>query len=125
MPEVCISEAEWWVMNVIWNGQPMTAQDVIETLQRHHEWSPSTIKTMLHRLVRKQVLQADEQGKRYVYRTCVKRSDCVRRESRSFLRRVFAGEPVSLLAHFIKNSRLTAEEIADLRRVLDEQEARS
>jgi len=124
MREVCISEAEWQVMNVIWDEQPMTAQEVVETLQRDHDWAPSTIKTMLHRLIRKQVLQADEQGNRYVYHACVKRSDCVRQESRSFLRRVFAGEPASLLAHFLKDSRLTADEIADLRRILDEQEAR-
>lgn len=125
MQEVCISEAEWQVMNVIWDRQPLTALEVVQSLQRDHDWAPSTIKTMLHRLIRKQVLQADEQGNRYLYRACVRRADCVRRESRSFLQRVFAGEPVSLLAHFMKDSQLTAEEIADLRRILDEQEARS
>lgn len=124
MRDVVISDSEWQVMNVIWDGQPMTAQEVIEALQHDHQWTASTIKTMLHRLIRKEVLQAEEQGNRYVYRASVKRSACVRQEGRSFLQRVFAGEPASLLAHFMKDSKLSADEIADLRRILDEQEAR-
>jgi len=125
MRDVTISDAEWQVMNVIWQGESMGAQEVIHVLQQDHDWAPSTIKSMLHRLTRKQVLVADMQGNRYVYRARVKRSDCVRKEGRSFLQRVFAGEPVSLLAHFLEDSQLTADEIADLRRILDEQEAQS
>jgi BlaI family penicillinase repressor len=125
MQDVGISEAEWQVMNVIWDGQPMTAQEVIDALRVDHDWAPSTVKTMLHRLIRKAVLKADEQANRYVYRARVNRTDCVRKAGRSFLRRVFADEPASLLAHFLKNSQLTADEIADLRRILDEQEAQS
>lgn len=125
MRDVTISDAEWQVMNVIWQGELMGAQEVIQLLQQDHDWTPSTIKSMLHRLTRKQVLVADMHGNRYVYRARVKRSDCVRKEGRSFMQRVFAGEPASLLAHFLKDSQLTADEIADLRRILDEQEAQS
>ena len=80
---------------------------------------------MLHRLVKKSVLTFETQGNRYVYRASVRRHQCVKQASKSFLRRVFEGEPAPLLAHFLKSSRLTPEEIADLRRILDEQEAQS
>jgi BlaI family penicillinase repressor len=60
-----------------------------------------------------------------VYRSSVRRSDCIRQASRSFLARVFEGEPAPLLAHFIRNTKLSAGEIAELRRILDEQEAHS
>ena len=122
--EVSISDAEWQVMNVVWDGQPLTAQEIISRLESQAEWAPATIKTMLHRLVRKQVLTYEAQGTRYVYRAAVKRSACIRSASRSFLQLVFDGEPGSLLAHFLRNSKLSADEIADLRRILDEQEAR-
>lgn len=125
MAAVNISEAEWQVMNLLWEQQPLTAQEVIAALGEKNGWAVSTVKTMLHRLVKKGVLRFDQQGTRYVYAPRARRADCVRDESRSFLSRVFAGEPASLLAHFLRTSRLTADEIADLRRMLDQQEKRS
>ncbi len=124
MASVVISDAEWQVMNVIWAGQPMAAQEVIAALEGEADWAPATIKTMLHRLVAKEVLTYDTQGNRYVYRSRVRRADCVRAASKSFLERVFDGEAAPLLSHFLKASKLSAEEVRDLRRILDEQEAR-
>ncbi len=125
MTEIAISDAEWQVINVIWDGQPMTSQEIVAELSATTNWAPATVKTMLHRLTKKEVLTFDQQGNRYVYRARVRRSDCVRRECRSFVRKVFSGETSSLLAHFLKSSKLTAEEIQDLRNILDEQEAQS
>lgn len=125
MGQVSISDAEWQVMNVIWDDQPVTAADVIARLENQADWAPATIKTMLHRLVAKQVLAYDLQGNRYVYRARARRSDCVRAASRSFLKRVFSGESAPLLAHFLRSAKLSPDEIAELRTILDEQEAKS
>ena len=62
MSQVSISDAEWQVMNVIWSGQPLTAQEVITKLEDQESWAPATIKTMLHRLVKKEVLNYEKQG---------------------------------------------------------------
>jgi BlaI family transcriptional regulator, penicillinase repressor len=125
MPDVSISDAEWQVMNVVWDGQPLTAQEVIGKLKDQAVWAPATIKTMLHRLVKKKVLAYEPQGNRYVYRARARRSDCVRQASRSFLERVFGGESAPLLAHFLRSSRLSPDEVAQLRQILDQQEGDS
>lgn len=122
MPQVSISDAEWQVMNVVWGGQPLTAQEVIGKLADQAAWAPATVKTMLHRLVKKNVLTYEPQGNRYVYRSRARRCDCVRQASRSFLERVFGGESAPLLAHFLRSSRLSPDEIAQLRKILNEQE---
>jgi BlaI family penicillinase repressor len=124
MPDVAISDAEWQVMNVIWDGQPLTAQEVIAKLEAQ-AWAPATVKTMLHRLVKKNVLTYEPQGNRYVYRSRARRSDCVKQASRSFLERVFAGESAPLLAHFLRSSKLSRDEIAQLRQMLNDQEGSS
>jgi BlaI family penicillinase repressor len=120
--DVSISDAEWQVMNVVWDAQPLTAQDIVARLEADASWAPATIKTMLHRLVKKGVLTYESQGNRYVYRSKTRRADCVRQAGRSFLERVFDGEPVSLVAHFLRTSKLSPAEIAELRRILKEQE---
>ena len=53
MSYVSISDAEWQVMNVIWQGQPLSAQEIVAALANQESWAPATIKTMLHRLVKK------------------------------------------------------------------------
>ena len=123
MSHVSISDAEWQVMNVVWEGQPLAAQEIVAALERDNDWAPATVKTMLHRLVKKQVLSYESQGNRYVYRSAVRRSDCIRQASRSFLERVFEGDPAPLVAHFLRSTKFSANEIAELRRILDEQEA--
>jgi BlaI family penicillinase repressor len=119
-----ISEAEWQVMNVVWSDQPIEAQQVIEQLAEANGWSNATIKTMLHRLVKKKVLAFDVDGKRYLYRACLRRSDCVRQASRSFLDRVFGGSAAPALMHFVKTSKLSVEEVAELRGLLDQKETK-
>ena len=119
-----ISDAEWIVMNLVWETEQIEASDVIERLAEANDWSPATVKTMLHRLVKKGALATDPIGKRYLYRSNVKRQDCVRQASRSFLDRVFGGHAVLALMHFVKASRLSASEIADLKALLDSKETK-
>lgn len=119
-----ISDAEWEVMNAVWEGQPLTAAELVERLAGVATWSPATVKTLVHRLVKKGALAYEEEGKRYLYRAKVTRNACVRKESRSFLDRVFGGNEAALLEHFVKASKLSAKEIEELKQILDQQEAR-
>ena len=126
MPEpLTISDAEWLVMNVVWRDQPVEAQQVVDELAEANRWSAATIKTMLHRLVKKQALSFQQDGKRYLYSAAVRRSDCIRRASRSFLDRVFGGDAAPALMHFVKTTKLTDDEIAAIRRLLDDKEGRT
>src|ERR1051326_4066487 len=85
-----ISDAEWEVMNVVWGDSPVTANEVVSALgSRRPRWSPRTIKTLLNRLVKKGALGYEADGRRYLYRPRVRRDACMRRESGSFLTRVF------------------------------------
>ena len=115
-----ISNAEWEIMNVVWQRWPLAASEVVEALAGRTPWHARTIKTMLGRLVRKGALRFEAEGKRYLYRPAVTRAECVRRESRSFLQRVFDGQTADLLVHFVETARLSREESEQLRRLLDE-----
>ena len=48
-----ISEAEWDVMKVVWDREPVAASDVAAQLAAERDWHPQTVKTMLTRLVGK------------------------------------------------------------------------
>lgn len=121
MPDVPnISDAEWRVMRIVWDHAPITGSDVAARLASETDWSPRTVKTMLARLVDKGALTFSEDGNRYLYRPAVSRDACVHDASRSFLDRVFSGDRSSMLAQLVKQSRLNADDIAELKRILDE-----
>ncbi len=116
-----ISETEWEVMKVAWAKAPCTAGEVIEVLvRRDASWHPKTIKTFLNRLVKKEALGFRKEGRAYLYRPLVTEVQCVEAASESFLDRVFGGSLKPMLAHFVERERLSADEIRDLKKLLDE-----
>src|SRR5215212_1651870 len=120
-----ISEAEWEVRRVIWDGgdkNPLTAQQVVDALASRRDWSVRTIKTLLNRLVKKNALGFEEEGKRYRYWPKVTQEQCVRLESRSFLSRVFGGQAAPMLNYFVTHAKLSADEIAQLKKILSKKE---
>lgn len=125
-----LSDAEWEVMNVVWGvadpsvQEPVTAQEVVATLAGTRDWSPQTIKTMLARLVKKGALVTEPDGKRYMYRAAVAREACQRLEGKNFVQRVLGGSPAGMLAYFVREGRLSRDEIEELRALLDREEKR-
>jgi BlaI family penicillinase repressor len=117
---VTISDAEWEVMRVLWSQrEPQTANQVVEALAGKRKWKPRTIKTLLNRLTQKGALAFEAKGKVYWYRPKVTQDECMKRESRSFLTRVFGGDEGAMLVHFVKNTKLSPQEIAQLKRILN------
>lgn len=118
-----ISETEWEVMRVIWATAPLTAAEIIEALTAQDAtWHPKTAKTLLNRLVKKKALGYKQEGRAYLYCPLVKETDCAVAESESFLDRVFGGSLQPMLAHLVERKKLTAAEIRELKRLLDEKE---
>lgn len=111
-------------MRVIWEaGQnTITAQEVVDALSPCKDWSVRTIKTLLNRLVKKNALGFQEEGKRYRYWAKATQEQCVRLESRSFLDRVFGGEAAPMLNYFVTHAKLSSDEIAQLKKILSKKE---
>jgi BlaI family penicillinase repressor len=120
-----ISDAEWIVMNLIWQSQPMDARQVVEQLAEANGWSAATVKTMLHRLIKKGALTHEVDGKKYLYRASVRRGDCVGQASRSFLDRVFGGQAAPALLHLVKTTKLSPEDVAQLQALLDSKDLKN
>ncbi len=117
-----ISESEWRVIRVLWSNGPVTANEVVEALSGSTDWKPKTIKTLLNRLVRKKAVGFEMAGRAYRYHPIVDEQQCVRAESRSFLQRVYGGALMPMLASFLEAEKLSRQEIADLKRILDAKE---
>ena len=114
-----ISDAEARVMEVLWDHSPQSAGEVIEALA-DTDWNHRTIRTLLRRLVDKGAVSFSEDGRSYLYSAVLTRQAYVRSESRSFLSRVFGGNPLLAMAHFVKDEHLSPEELERLQDLVEE-----
>ncbi|OOM16067.1 CopY/TcrY family copper transport repressor [Clostridium saccharobutylicum] len=115
-----ISEAEWEVMKIVWADSPKTSNQIIEALEDTKDWKPKTIKTLISRLVSKNALGFNEEGRKYLYYPLVNENECIRAENETFLSKVYNGAIKTMLVSFIKESDLSKEDIEDLKKILDE-----
>jgi BlaI family penicillinase repressor len=115
-----ISDAEWLVMRALWAKSPATAKEVVAALETETRWNPKTVLTLINRLVGKGALGFTREARTHLYFPKLTERECVRVESRSFLERVYGGAVQPMLAHFVKETPLSAHDITELRRILDE-----
>ncbi|WP_310227717.1 BlaI/MecI/CopY family transcriptional regulator [Sphingobium xenophagum] len=113
-----ISEAELVVMEALWEQSPQTATDVADRVAAARDWSVQTVKTLLSRLMAKDIIAADQDGRRFLYRPLVARDDYVAGESGRLVNRLFGGRISPLVAQLASQDQLTAEDIAELEDIL-------
>ena len=113
-------------MKAVWDrggAGGITAGEVVDAVKAGQDWAPRTIKTLLNRLVQKKAVDVRVEGRRYLYRPRVPRDAALRRESRSFLSRVFGGAVAPAVVHLLEQSdlKLTPQEIEQLRQILEKE----
>ena len=115
-----ISEAESTVMEVLWRRSPLAAEQVVAALDKSQDWQEATIKTLLNRLLKKNAIRAEKDGRRYLYSPLLARVDWVRDQSEGLLDRLFGGRVAPLVAHFSERRKLGKKDIAELKRLIAE-----
>ncbi|WP_445667438.1 BlaI/MecI/CopY family transcriptional regulator [Paenibacillus sp. FSL H8-0034] len=107
-------------MKVLWAKMPRTANEVIEALEDQTDWKPKTVRTLLNRLTQKQAISYSQENKVYAYFPLVTEDECVRYETESFLKRIYGGAFKPMLVNFLKEDKLSAEDIKELKSILDD-----
>lgn len=116
-----ISEAEAVVMEVLWKKHPLGADEVVAAVARKRkDWAEPTVKTLLNRLLNKGAIAAERDGRRYLYSPVLAREAWVAQQSEGLLQKLFGGRVAPLVAHFSRQGKLSAADIAELRKLIEE-----
>lgn len=89
MNEKNITEAEWKIMHVIWSCGSCTSKQILNELNQKIEWEPTTVKTLLSRLVKKEVIDYEVKGRAYVYFPMVSEMACINNEMNQIIKKVY------------------------------------
>lgn len=116
-----ISDAEWKVMEILWSSDKhLTSSEIIKALGGAADWSPKTIKTLIHRLMKKEALQASQSSNGYLYAPNISKSHYLSTEFKGFMHKFFEGASKPMFSYFVKSADLNSEDVKELKTLLDE-----
>ena len=117
-----ISDAERQIMEALWRGKPLGPEEIVAAVGPPNGWADGTVRTLVHRLLRKKAIAGQKEKAGYVYRPLISRADYVRAESQGFLDRLFDGEFAPMVAHLAEHRQLTPKDIKKLKALIKDLE---
>ena len=125
MGEINLTEAEWQVMEALWQRSPQTGRELTEALEAARGWNRSTTLTLLRRLEAKGAVEAGSAEGKRVFSALLRREEAAMTEAESFLRRVYRGSLSLMVSSFARQQALSEAERKELRELLREWEEKN
>ena len=114
-----ITDAEWEAMRVVWANDRVTSKKIISVLQEKMDWTPSTIKTILGRLVEKGALNIELEGRKFIYTTNIEEKKAVRDYAEDILNRICNKKVGNVIGSIIEKHVLSFDDIDRLEKILE------
>lgn len=114
-----ITDAEWEVMRVVWANDRVTSKTVISVLKEKMDWTESTIKTILGRLVEKGVLNTEQEGRKFIYTANIVEKEAVRDYAEDFFNRICKKKVGNVIGSIIEDHVLSFDDIDRLEKILE------
>lgn len=121
---ISLTEAEWTVMECLWEKSPRTGRETVAWLDQKMGWTRSTTLTMLRRLEAKGAVAGDTEGELKTFRPLIAREDVAVQETENLLERAYKGSLSLLVSSLTRKQSLPQEEIDELYAILREMEGK-
>ena len=109
-----LTEAEWSIIQAVWDNEPCAAPTVQEVLQNRKSWTYSTVKTLMDRMVAKGLLTTERIRNLILYRSAITKQQAQRGEVMRAVKRAFDGALTPMMQFLLDNNNLTQEQLANL-----------
>lgn len=95
-----VADTELIILKIFWAEAPLSIGQIIARAHKQTEWHDNTTKTIVSRLLKKDLLQRKKDGKQFSYSPIIEQSAVVEQASNGLLSRFFDGKISPLIAHF-------------------------
>ncbi|WP_154222246.1 BlaI/MecI/CopY family transcriptional regulator [Marinicella rhabdoformis] len=116
-----ISQAELVVMKELWKESPLSAHQ-IDGLVKSQNWTTATVKSLINRLLKKGFIKFEQQGRAYFYLPVVAKADYLVTQNQTFIGDLYDGKLSNMVAAFTSHEKLSAEEIAEIKAMIEKME---
>lgn len=118
MSDYQMGMAESKFADMIWENEPISSTELAKMSEASFQWKKSTTYTVLKRLCEKGIFQ-NQKG---TVTSLISRQEFYAVQSEKFVEETFEGSLPAFLAAFTSKKKLTANEIAQLRQMIDSYE---
>ena len=105
-----LTEAQWQIMNALWENRPATTRQIIDRLPKNVNWAYTTVKTMLTRLAEKKVVRESRNGNVAVYEPILSRQKARRSALKVLANQAFDGAFGPLMHFLLEEEKLSAKQ---------------
>ena len=113
-----LSQAEWQIMNALWEKHPATARDIMSQLPKGVKWAYTTVKTMLSRLVEKEAVNEHKHANTSIYEPLISQRKARLNAFRSLLDQSFDGAMGPLMHFMLQEQKLNDKQKKELIEIL-------
>lgn len=113
-----LTEAEWTVIKAVWDNEPCTAPAIQEKLFRCTQWTYSTVRTLMDRMVGKGILRSDKEKNVTLYHSKLTREQAQRGELRYALKHAFDGALTPLVQCLLDTKEVSLSELEQIKQLI-------
>ena len=117
-PMIKLSEAEWKVMNFLWEEAPRTIMQITNHFKETTGWTKHTVMTFLRRMEEKGAVHYEEGERAKLFYPDIEKTEAAFQETEEFLNKVFNGRLGLMLNTMVERKSLSGEEITELYEIL-------
>lgn len=101
--------------DIIWSNEPLTTAELVALCERELQWKRTTTYTVLKKLGEHGIFKLQDK----IVTSLISREEYYATQSEQFVEETFEGSLPAFIAAFTKRKTLTAEEISEIRRMID------
>jgi len=120
-----LTQAEWQIMNALWEKHPATARDIMSRLPKDVKWAYTTLKTMLSRLVEKEAVSEQKQSNTSVYEPLISQRKARLSAFRLLLEQSFNGAMGPLMHCMLEEQKLNDKQKQEFIEILQNESEES
>ncbi len=113
-----LTEGEWAIIQAVWKNEPCAAPTVQEKLETKKNWTYSTVKTMMDRMVTKGLLKTERIRNLILYRSVVTKIQAQKGEIMRTVKRAFNGALTPMMQFLLNNHKLSQKQLNELERLI-------
>ena len=123
MATLRLGKVQFRIMRVLWEMGRANAREITDTLNKIEPIAHSTVQTLLRKLEIKKAVDHDIDDRTFIFYPTVSKEIATKSALHELIDRVFSGSPQSLVSHLLKNDTISREEIKEIRKLINKQEA--
>jgi BlaI family penicillinase repressor len=120
-----LTEAEWAIIRTVWENEPCAAPAVQEQLEKQKNWTYSTVKTLMDRMVTKGLLKTERIRNLILYSSAITKLQAQKGEVLRTIKRAFNGALTPMMQFMLDNHALSKRQLDELEAMIKEKRVKN